>query len=258
MQYRIIWTLVGMAKRANAEITGGLVEITHFALGDANGNEAFEPNQAMAALVHEVYRRPVDTVAIDEINPAWVNVDGHILAVDGGWWVREVGLFDADGDMVAVGNKAPFYKPLLAEGEGDDLYMRFILLTANTAVIQLKINPAVAMASRKYVDDGGAGWKATHIRRVTVSGPVLATDRIIVIDASAGDVELALLSAASGAARQLVVIREDATGNRATVAALVGETLPTSEGRQQTADLTMQDESIRILPDGVSHYYRIG
>lgn len=258
MQYGVIWTLIGQAKRANAEISGSVVTITHFALGDANGNEAFEPIQDMEALVNEVYRRPVDSVQIDETNPAWVNVDGHILAADGGWWVREIGFIDADGDLVAVGNNAPFYKPLLSEGEGDDLYLRAVLLTSNTAVIQLKINPAVAMASRKYVDDGGAGWKAAHIRKITASGAVLSTDRIVVIDATAGDVTLMLLAAASAAARKLIVIREDASANHIYLQAAAGETLPTSEGRGQTLELTMQDEAITLMPNGVSHYYRVG
>uniref|UniRef100_C6E6P3 Phage-related tail fibre protein-like protein n=1 Tax=Geobacter sp. (strain M21) TaxID=443144 RepID=C6E6P3_GEOSM len=153
MDFKTIWTSLGMTKRANAEILGTVVTITHMAFGDANGNDAFAPDQEMLALVHEVYRRPVDFVQVDEVNPAWVNVEGHILADDGGWWIREVGLFDADGDLVAVGNCAPRYKPLLAEGESADQYFKLILLTSNTAVITLKTNPAQAVASRKYVDD---------------------------------------------------------------------------------------------------------
>jgi phage-related tail fiber protein len=151
--YKTLWTAVGMAKRANAEVLGAVVAITHMAFGDANGDNLWEPDQAMLALVHEVYRRPVDFVQVDEVHPEWVNVEGHILADDGGWWVREVGLFDADGDLVAIGNCAPRYKPLLAEGESADQYFKLILLTSNTAVIQLKTNPAQAVASRKYVDD---------------------------------------------------------------------------------------------------------
>jgi len=153
MNLKTLWTALGLAKRANAEVLGTLVEITHIAFGDAGGNEAFEPDQEMLELVNEVYRRPVDFVAVDEVNPAWVNVEGHILAADGGWWVREVGLFDADGDLVAVGNCSPRYKPLLVEGESTDQYFRLVLLTSNTAVIQLETNPAQAVASRKYVEE---------------------------------------------------------------------------------------------------------
>lgn len=255
--YKMIWTKIGLAKRANAEISGLLVDITHFALGDANGNEAFEPDQDMEALVHEVYRRAVDTVEIDEGNPAWVNVDGHILAADGGWWVREVGLIDADGDLVAIGNKAPFYKPLLAEGEGDDLYLRMILLTSNTAVIQLRINPAIAMASRKYVDDGGPAWKAAHIRVVTQSGPVFATDRGISIDATAGDIDLMLFAASNPAARELILHREDNTANKVNLLVVAGGTICRQVSMLDA--LAVQDETLRLLPKSTTNnWLKIG
>lgn len=152
MELKTFWTLLGMAKRANAEVLGTVVEITHMAFGDADGNDAFEPDQAMESLINEVYRTAVDFVQVDEINPAWVNVEAHIQAASGGFWVREIGLYDAVGDLVAVGNCAPRYKPLLAEGESADQFFRLILLTSNTAVIQPKINPAIAVASRQYVD----------------------------------------------------------------------------------------------------------
>lgn len=258
MEFKTIWTKIGLAKRANAEVTGTLVDITQIAFGDANGNDAFAPDQDMLTLVHEVYRRPIDWIQVDVDNSGWVNVEGHILAADGGWWIREVGLFDAAGDLVAVGNCSPRYKPLLAEGESADQYFRLVLLTSNTAVIQMKIDPASAVASRKYVDDSGSAWKAAHIRTITVSSAVLSTDRIVVVDATAGDVTLTLLAAASAAARTLVVIREDDSANHVYLQAAVGETLPTSEGRGQTLELTMQDEAITLMPNGVSHYYRVG
>lgn len=95
-------------------------------------------------------------------------------------------------------------------------------------------------------------------RTVAASGAILGTDSVLLVDCTAGPVTLTLLSAAAPTARALTVVKTDATDNAVTLQAQPGQTLPTSEGRQQTADLTMQDESIRILPDGVSHYYRIG
>lgn len=173
MDLKTMWTTVGLVKRANAEVLHTLVEITHIAFGDAGGDVDFQPAQDMLALVNEVYRRPVDFVQVDEVNPAWVNVEGHILADDGGWWIREIGLFDADGDLVAVGNCAPRYKPLLAEGESADQYFRLVLLTSNTAVIQVKTNPAFAVASRKYIDDAlleaGYGAPATLAVETTLN-----------------------------------------------------------------------------------------
>jgi len=155
MAYQTIWTAIGLAKRSNAELTGAMVTITHMAFGDANITndqlQQFTPVDTMTALVNEVYRRPVDSVSLDETNQSWVNVEGHILAADGGWWVREIGLYDSAGDMVAVGSCSPRYKPVLAEGESTDQYFKLVLLTSNTAVITLKIDPAMALASRLFV-----------------------------------------------------------------------------------------------------------
>jgi phage-related tail fiber protein len=255
MNLKTMWTAVGMAKRANAEVLGSLVEITYIAFGDAGGNNAFEPDQDMAVLVNEVYRRPVDFVQVDDVNPSWVNVEGHILADDGGWWVREIGLFDAVGDLVAVGNCSPRYKPLLAEGESADQYFRLILLTSNTAVIQPKINPAMALASRKYVDDGGAGWKASHIRVVTESGPVLATDRFLSVDATAADVTLTLFAANAATARRLELHREDDTANKVNLLVVTGTIC---RGASLPECLTVQDEILVLIPKAtINNWLRV-
>ena len=95
-------------------------------------------------------------------------------------------------------------------------------------------------------------------RSVAASGNVLATDSVLLVDATAGPVTLTLLSASTVLTRALTVIKVDDSENAVTVQAQAGQTLPTSEGRQQTCDLTIQDESIRILPDGVSHWHRVG
>jgi len=95
-------------------------------------------------------------------------------------------------------------------------------------------------------------------RTVSASGNAAATDSVLLADATAGPITLTLLSAAAANAKALTVIKVDVSDNPVTIQAAAGQTLPTSEGRQQTADLTMQDESIRILPDGVSHWLRVG
>jgi len=94
-------------------------------------------------------------------------------------------------------------------------------------------------------------------RTIIASGPVLASDGVLLVDASAGPVVLILPSAAAANAMALTVIKVDSSINTVTLQAQAGQTLPTSEGRQQSADITMQDESIKIMPDGVSHWHRI-
>lgn len=101
-----------------------------------------------------------------------------------------------------------------------------------------------------------AGGQVT--RSVNASGNVLASDTVLLVDASGGPVILSLLSAAAANARALTVIKADDTENAVTLQAQAGQTLPTSEGRQPTLDFTMQDESIRIMPNGVNHWHRIG
>lgn len=94
-------------------------------------------------------------------------------------------------------------------------------------------------------------------RIVSNSGNVLPSDSVLLADATAGPLILTLLSAAAANAGPLIVVKVDDTDNPVTLSAQAGQTLPTSEGRQQTADLTMQDEAIRILSNGVSHWHRI-
>lgn len=72
---------------------------------------------------------------------------------EGGWWIREIGLFDKDGDMIAVANCAETYKPQLQEGSGRVQVVRMILIVSSTAAVTLKIDPSVVLATRKYVDD---------------------------------------------------------------------------------------------------------
>jgi hypothetical protein len=94
-------------------------------------------------------------------------------------------------------------------------------------------------------------------RKVDVSGPVLVADSVLLVDCTAGPVTLTLLSAAAANARSITIIKADDSDNLLTLRAQAGQTLPTGEGRQDTVDLTLQEESIQILPDGVSHWYRV-
>lgn len=151
MPYFSIWTQTGLNKRAQAELDGAMILITKMAIGDGGGS-AVTPEETMTALVNEVWRGDVNLIALHSENPNWVTVEGKIPMEDGGFWIREVGLFDADGDMVAVCNYPDTYKPILSEGAGADLYVRTVLATENTATIELTVESSVVMATRAYVD----------------------------------------------------------------------------------------------------------
>ena len=152
MTFYTLWTTAGLAKRANAEVMGTQIQITHAAVGDGNGS-AVTPQTSQTELVNEVWRGAVNLIEIDSGNPNWVNIEAVIPASVGDWTIRELGLFDDDGDLVAVGNHAETYKPVLESGMGLDVYLKVTVAVENTDTIELLIDPAVALASRKYVDD---------------------------------------------------------------------------------------------------------
>lgn len=150
-KYYAVLTNVGAAKLANATALGAQVEITQMAVGDGNGALP-TPNPAQTALVHELRRAPLNTLSIDPNNANQIIAEQVIPEDVGGWWIREIGLFDKDGDMIAVANCAETYKPQLQEGSGRVQVVRMILIVSSTAAVTLKIDPSVVLATRAYVD----------------------------------------------------------------------------------------------------------
>ncbi|EIF9976621.1 phage tail protein [Salmonella enterica] len=151
-KYYAVLTNVGAAKLANATALGAQVEITQMAVGDGNGALP-TPNPAQTALVHELRRAPLNTLSIDPNNANQIIAEQVIPEDVGGWWIREIGLFDKDGDMIAVANCAETYKPQLQEGSERVQVVRMILIVSSTAAVTLKIDPSVVLATRQYVDN---------------------------------------------------------------------------------------------------------
>lgn len=150
-KYYAVLTNVGAAKLANATALGAQVEITQMAVGDGNGALP-TPNPAQTALVHELRRAPLNSLSVDPNNASQIIAEQVIPEDVGGWWIREIGLFDKDGDMIAVANCAETYKPQLQEGSGRVQVVRMILIVSSTAAVTLKIDPSVVLATRAYVD----------------------------------------------------------------------------------------------------------
>lgn len=151
-KYYALLTNVGAAKLANATALGEQVEITQMAVGDGNGALP-TPNPAQTALVHELRRAPLNTLTIDPVNTNQIIAEQVIPEDVGGWWIREIGLYDSDGDLIAIANCAETYKPLLQEGSGRVQVIRVILIVSSTQAVTLKIDPSVVLATRQYVDD---------------------------------------------------------------------------------------------------------
>ncbi|SED05251.1 Phage Tail Collar Domain [Pseudomonas saponiphila] len=150
-QFFAMLTAVGEAKQANATALGTPWTFKEMAVGDANGTDPI-PNRTQTKLINEWRRAPVNQVRTDPANPNIIITEQVIPPDVGGRWIREIGLFDADGDLVAVANCAPSFKPLLAQGTGKTQVIRMNFIVANTAPIVLKIDPTVVLATREYVD----------------------------------------------------------------------------------------------------------
>lgn len=145
-------TNIGAAKLANATALGTRLEITHMAVGDGGGTLP-TPNPAQTKLVNEQRRATLNTLSVDPINTSQIIAEQVIPEAEGGWWIREIGLLDKDGDLIAIANCAETYKPLMQEGSGRTQTIRMILIVSSTAAVTLKIDPSVVLATRKYVDD---------------------------------------------------------------------------------------------------------
>ncbi|WP_168400659.1 phage tail protein [Erwinia amylovora] len=151
-KYFALLTHIGAAKLANATALGTQIEISHMATGDGNGTLP-TPNPAQTALVREQRRAPLNMLTIDPVNANQIIAEQVIPENEGGWWIREIGLFDKAGDLVAVANCAETYKPQLQEGSGRVQVIRVILIVSSTDAVTLKIDPSVVLATRQYVDD---------------------------------------------------------------------------------------------------------
>ena len=150
-QFFAILTNVGLAKQANADALGIAWKITQMGVGDANGTEPM-PSATQTALINERRRAPLNQLKVDPTNSAIIIAEQVIPEDVGGWWIREIGLYDADGDLVAIANCAPSFKPLLTQGSGRTQVVRMNMIVSNASNVELKIDPSVVLATRAYVD----------------------------------------------------------------------------------------------------------
>jgi len=150
-QFFAILTNIGAAKQANADALGVPWKISKMGVGDANGTDPV-PDPAQTRLINERRRAPLNQLRVDDANSAIIIGEQVIPAEVGGWWIREIGLYDADDDLIAIANCAPSFKPLLSQGSGRTQVVRVNLLVSNASNVELKIDPSVVLATRDYVD----------------------------------------------------------------------------------------------------------
>ncbi|ALN97536.1 phage tail protein [Aeromonas sp. ARM81] len=161
--YFAIPTDVGQERIANAIALGVPIKITQMAVGDGNG-QPVTPKPDQTALVHEVRRAPLNTLFQDPINPAQLVAEQIIPEDVGGWWIREIGLYDDSDNLIAIANAPDTYKPNLSSGSGRTLTIRMVLIVSDTSAVELKIDPSVVLATRNYVDDAVANRSLALLR----------------------------------------------------------------------------------------------
>lgn len=150
MAFQTIHTNYGLAQIAAAEAAGTVIQLVQMAVGDGNGNDV-QPNPAQTFLARERYRAPLNQLTIDPVNPTWFLAELVIPASVGGFTIREVGLYDQAGKLFAVGNVPATYKPTPVEGAFSDTIIRMVFVVANASVVQLVIDPNVAVATHSWV-----------------------------------------------------------------------------------------------------------
>ncbi len=152
VKYFAILTKQGAAMLANAAALGVKMNLSQMAIGDANG-ELYTPESEQTSLKNQLRIAPINMLSIDPKNASQIIAEQIIPESEGGYWIREIGLYDDDGILIAIANCPETYKPKLQEGSGRTQTIRMILIVSSTAAITLKIDPSVVLATRQYVDD---------------------------------------------------------------------------------------------------------
>lgn len=152
-KFKTVITDTGAKKLAQAAAPDGKpVRLTHMAVGDGGGTLP-TPDSKQTRLVHEVWRHTVNRVFLDATHQNRIIAELVIPPETGGFWIREIGVFDEHGDLIAVGNTAESYKPTVAEGSGRAQTFRTILTVSSTATVALTVDNTMVMATMDYVDD---------------------------------------------------------------------------------------------------------
>ena len=148
--YFMLLTNRGAQKMAAHMAGGDPLQIVALAVGDGGGSPVM-PTESRTALVGEVHRQGLTNLSVHGSNPNWVVAETILAPTIGGWYIREVGLIDIDGELVAYGNFPDSYKPVLSEGSGKELIIRPILEVSDTASITLIVDSSILWATQAWV-----------------------------------------------------------------------------------------------------------
>ena len=147
-----ILTNIGLATIAAVTSAGGSIQLSHMAVGDANGNDT-DPDPNQSSLIRETYRATLNHLAPNPTNPNEIIAELVIPVEVGGFVVREVGLFDTTGNLIAVGSYPAAVKPLPSSGAMSEMVIRLVIAVSNTADFELVVDPTIVIATRQWCQD---------------------------------------------------------------------------------------------------------
>lgn len=151
VKYKSVVTTAGQARIAAAMQGGTQVDIKTMVVGDGNGQPT-TPLSSQTTLVHEVYRKAINSVKVDKTHKNWLVTEVIIPASAGGFWMRELGLLAGDGTLLAVCNMAETYKPALEEGSGRTQTLRMVIAVSGSEAIALTLDDSLVFATEEYVN----------------------------------------------------------------------------------------------------------
>lgn len=187
--YYTVLTTVGENKLANASVTGPRVRPATVAVGDGGGPSFYDDYgrtalKARTTLVNERFRTSVNDLRTEADNPNWIVVDGVVPANEGGYNIREVGVIDEDGDLIAIGRFPQTFKPVLASGAFQDMIVRIIMEVSDVESLVLQVDPSAVLATRSFVLE----QRRPFVRTPVIESPSDGTGGLtssVVIDGSA-------------------------------------------------------------------------
>ncbi|EDJ7868638.1 phage tail protein, partial [Salmonella enterica] len=152
-KFKTVITTAGAAKLAAATVPGGKkINLNAMAVGDGGGKLPV-PDAGQTQLVNEVWRHTLNKISQDNRYSNYIVAELVIPPEVGGFWMRELGLYDDEGTLIAVANMAESYKPELAEGSGRAQTCRMVIIVSDVESVALSIDSTMVMATQDYVDD---------------------------------------------------------------------------------------------------------